>query len=101
MKALKVTAKREGFRRGGRAWSAQGTIVPLGQLTAGEVEQLFAEPMLVVEGITIKEPPVEPDGGGEGGAGGDGGSNGETKDPAGSKPAPKPKATKPAPKAKE
>lgn len=47
-----VTAKREGFRRAGRAWSKQPTSVPLADLSADQVAMLRAEPMLdvVVDG---------------------------------------------------
>lgn len=41
-----VTARREGFRRAGRAWSstpAQAEVTPT------EMEQLKAEPMLMVQ----------------------------------------------------
>lgn len=50
--ALLVTARRDGFRRCGRAWSREQTRVPIDELTADEVEALLAEPMLdvVVEG---------------------------------------------------
>lgn len=50
--ALLVTAKRDGFRRCGRAWSKEQTRVDINKLSAAEVGALLAEPMLdvVVEG---------------------------------------------------
>lgn len=42
-----VVSKRDGFRRAGREWS--GTMeVPAADFTAGELEALRSEPMLVV-----------------------------------------------------
>lgn len=49
--ALIVTAKTEGFRRAGRAWSREPTRVEAGELTDDQVEALFAEPMLDVVGV--------------------------------------------------
>lgn len=46
---LKVTSKVEGFRRAGRAWSTEPTVIGRSDLTADELEQLMAEPMLLVE----------------------------------------------------
>lgn len=50
--ALSVTARRDGFRRAGRAWSVQPTTVPLAELSDDQVAQLRAEPMLTVEDVT-------------------------------------------------
>ena len=47
---LRVTAKRDGFRRAGRAWSGT-TEVPVSELTEDQVAALKAEPMLVVEEV--------------------------------------------------
>lgn len=47
---LQVTAKRAGFRRAGRAWPAEPTVVPIGGedgLTADQVAAIEAEPNLV------------------------------------------------------
>lgn len=47
-KIVRVTARRDGFRRAGREW--HGTAeVPASQLSAGELAALRAEPMLAVE----------------------------------------------------
>lgn len=43
-----VCAKQAGFRRAGRAWPAVDTIVDADEFTAEQIEQLLAEPMLVV-----------------------------------------------------
>jgi hypothetical protein len=43
---LQVIAKRDGFRRAGRAWSGT-TTVPLDELTEEQFKQLTTEPMLV------------------------------------------------------
>lgn len=53
VKALSVQAKREGFRRAGRAWSKEATVVPLTDLTEAEIEQLRSEPMLTVAEVEI------------------------------------------------
>ena len=45
---LLVQAKRDGFRRAGRAWSAASTVVAVDEFTDDEVEALLAEPQLVV-----------------------------------------------------
>jgi len=45
--ALQVISKRDGFRRAGREWHGS-TTVPLDDLTGEQIEQLEAEPMLVV-----------------------------------------------------
>lgn len=63
-KTIRVTAKRDGFRRAGRAWSGT-TEVPAGDLSKAQLAQLKSEPMLVVDEIDAPAP-KEP-GGGEGG----------------------------------
>lgn len=50
---LRITAKREGFRRAGRGWSKQPTDVPLADLSGEEITMLKAESMLTVEEITL------------------------------------------------
>jgi hypothetical protein len=49
VKGVIVTAKREGFRRAGRAWSTTPTRLPAGELTPGQIDLLRAEPMLAVD----------------------------------------------------
>ncbi len=47
---LRITAKRDGFRRAGRPWS--GTVeVSASEFTEEQLAALKAEPMLVVEEI--------------------------------------------------
>lgn len=50
---LRITAKREGFRRAGRAWSMTPTEVLLADLSEGEIALLKAETMLAVEEINL------------------------------------------------
>lgn len=50
-----VTAKQEGFRRAGRAWSKTETFVPLEELTEEQIAQLKSESMLDVEEIAKTE----------------------------------------------
>lgn len=45
---LQVRALKAGFRRAGRAWPAEETTVSVDEFTAEQIEQLLAEPMLVV-----------------------------------------------------
>lgn len=46
--AIIVTAKTEGFRRAGRAWSRTPTRVEIDELTEGQLDALVAETMLDV-----------------------------------------------------
>ena len=46
--SLTVTAKREGFRRAGRAWSTTPQTVPIAELTEEQLDALRADPNLVV-----------------------------------------------------
>lgn len=48
-KALRVIAKRDGFRRAGREFSGEATFIPVEELTDEEYELLATEPMLVVD----------------------------------------------------
>lgn len=45
---LIVRSLVNGFRRAGRSWSSEETAVPIDELSAEQVEQLLAEPQLVV-----------------------------------------------------
>lgn len=50
---LKVTSKKDGFRRGGRAW--QGTTeLRADELTKEQLAQLKSEPLLAVEEIEME-----------------------------------------------
>ena len=51
--AITVSCAREGFRRGGRAWSVAPVTVPVADFTAEQLAQIRAEPLLkVVDGET-------------------------------------------------
>lgn len=55
---LKVTAKQEGFRRAGRAWSTTPAYVPAAEL--GEMlDSVLEEQMLVVEELEFSDLPAE------------------------------------------
>lgn len=45
---LVVQAKRDGFRRAGRAWPAEPTVVEIDDFTEEQVSDLLAETQLVV-----------------------------------------------------
>jgi hypothetical protein len=47
--AVKITAKRDGFRRAGMSHSAAGVVHPAGTLTDEQFAALLVEPELVVE----------------------------------------------------
>lgn len=53
---LSIRAARDGFRRAGRAWGRQPTVVPRAELTDGQVAQLEADPNIDVH-------PCGPEGG--------------------------------------
>ena len=48
---LAVRAQRDGFRRAGRAWSAEETTVPLADFSKEQIAALEAEPLLAVERV--------------------------------------------------
>lgn len=50
---LRVTTKKDGFRRGGRAWVGS-TDVPADELTKEQIAAIKDEPMLSVEEIEIE-----------------------------------------------
>lgn len=50
---LFVQAKRDGFRRAGRAWPAEQTVVPIDEFTEDQVRELLSEPQLVVVPSTV------------------------------------------------
>ncbi len=57
--ALSVVSSREGFRRGGRAWSKTATVVKLSELSGAQIAQIKGEAMLTVEEIDVDEEVVE------------------------------------------
>lgn len=50
---LKVTAKVDGFRRGGREWHGT-TTVSLAELTPEQLEAIEGEPLLVTERVPFE-----------------------------------------------
>ncbi len=52
---IRVTAKRDGFRRCGEAFKKDGSEFPNSKFTKAQLETLKKEPMLVVEEIADKE----------------------------------------------
>lgn len=52
---LRIASKVEGFRRAGRAWSTTAVDVPASDFTEAQVNQLKAEPNLVVVEIEVAE----------------------------------------------
>ena len=51
--ALRVTAKRDGFRRGGRAWKKEATVVKLSDLSKEQISQIKGEALLTAEEIDV------------------------------------------------
>lgn len=48
---LRVAARRDGYRRCGRAWPLAGVEVPLAELSDDTVSRLSADPGLTVEWV--------------------------------------------------
>jgi hypothetical protein len=55
MTKLRVTTRKDGFRRAGRAWHGV-TEIDSATLTPAQIAALKAEPMLLVEEISPPEP---------------------------------------------
>ena len=53
VKALKIIAKKDGFRRCGYAFGSEATIIKKDDLNAGQIKTLKAEPMLMVSETTV------------------------------------------------
>jgi len=53
--ALSVVSGREGFRRGGRAWGKEATVVKLSELTKDQIKQITGESLLTVTETEIEE----------------------------------------------
>jgi hypothetical protein len=51
--ALRVTCRKESFIRCGRKWTKEPVTVALDSFTPAQIEQLKAEPMLVVEAVEV------------------------------------------------
>lgn len=48
MPKLQITSTTDGFRRGGRAWSREPTVVDADELTVEQLEQIRGESRLTV-----------------------------------------------------
>lgn len=59
---IRISSKREGFRRCGIAHSKEPTEYPDDRFTPAELKALKAEPMLVVEEVKPKGEKVKPKG---------------------------------------
>jgi hypothetical protein len=53
-KGLKVVSAVEGFRRGGRAFGREATVVPLSELTNEQLDAIKGEPSLAVVEVDIE-----------------------------------------------
>ena len=56
---LRITAKRAGFRRAGRAWPDTPTEVAVADFTEEQLEQLAAEPMLIIQPFEGDDPAAD------------------------------------------
>lgn len=61
MKVIRITAKKDGFRRAGLTHPARAVEYPAEKFSAGELEALRAESMLVVQELEISEPVTAPE----------------------------------------
>ena len=52
--ALRVVAKRDGFRRAGRRFGAEPTDIPMSELKKAEIEALKGDAGLVVHEVEIE-----------------------------------------------
>jgi hypothetical protein len=53
IRALRVVARRDSFRRAGRRFGAEPVEIPLTELKKGERELLTADPMLVCNEVDV------------------------------------------------
>jgi hypothetical protein len=58
--AIQVVCATPGFRRGGQAWGPEPRVLPVSQFTEEQLEQIRAEPRLVVLD-TVIEPEAQAD----------------------------------------
>lgn len=65
MKAIRIISKRPGFRRAGIAHPDSPVDHPIDRFTKEQVEQLKAEPTLVVMEVDLPDPAEEPAGAGK------------------------------------
>lgn len=57
--ALSVVSGREGFRRAGRAWGKEATVVKLSELSKDQIKQIKGEALLAVAEVEIDEEVAE------------------------------------------
>lgn len=57
--ALSVTSARDGFRRAGRAWGKEATVVKLSELTKEQIAQIKGEALLTVTKVEVDEEVAE------------------------------------------
>lgn len=48
---LRISARREGFRRAGRVWGTSPVEIARDEFTAGQIEALMDDPMLTIEEV--------------------------------------------------
>ncbi len=53
---IKVIARADRFRRAGRVFTAEPTLIPLSDLDKKQVDALRTEPMLVVQDVDVPAP---------------------------------------------
>jgi len=53
--ALSVTSSRDGFRRAGRVWGKEESVVKLSELSDEQIAQIKGEAMLTVTEIEVDE----------------------------------------------
>lgn len=56
-KGLRITTKKDGWRRAGRSWVGK-TEVLLSDMTDAEIDLLENDPMIIVDAIDIEEAPA-------------------------------------------
>lgn len=54
--ALRILAKREGFRRAGYAFGAEPVVIPVADLSPAQIKSLRSEPMLLVTDAEVPAP---------------------------------------------
>lgn len=59
-KMIRITARRDGFRRAGMSHPATPVDHPVGTFTKQQFAELMGEPMLVVQEVEVPDPKPEP-----------------------------------------
>lgn len=57
--ALRVVSGRDGFRRAGRAWNKEATVVKLSELSKDQIKQIKSEALLTVTAVEVDEEVAE------------------------------------------